>query len=145
MAKRMTKREKIDAEVRNNQKNKMFLPIKEKLVEYSLVEWAKNELNDFKYMIENTLVDDLRSYSESFGHINKVWYGFLHERLGTYGFVNGEPTENTWEKRAKAKFWWEVYGKDPQYYFPCYDHHCSSKNRQEQMLNYLNNLLEILE
>lgn len=145
MAKRMTKLEKIDAKIRNDQKNKRFLPIKEKLVEYSLVEWAKNELNDLKYLIENTVVNDERTYSASFEYINhKVWYAFIHEKLHTYDFVNGSPTENTWEKRPKACFWWEVYKLDPQYYFPYYDHHCSSKNRQEQMLNALNDFLEIL-
>jgi len=69
----------------------------------------------------------------------------LYEQLDEHDFVNGEPQENTWDKRPKAAFFWELYKLGPEYYHPHYDHHCSSKQRQEQMLNLLNDLQSFIK
>jgi hypothetical protein len=106
--------------------------------------WAVEELKPFRIEIESTKVDDIRSYSESFAILGKIWHNYMHYKLEGFGFVQGEPGENTWEKRPKACFWWEMYKTSPEHYRPFYDHHCSSKQRQEQMLNLLHDIIEAI-
>lgn len=109
-----------------------------------LVKWAIDELKVLRGVIAGTPINDERSYSRSFTELNKTWYNYIHAKLKEYDFVNGEPKENTWEKRPKACFWLEVYKSSPDHYRPFYDHHCSSRCRQEQMLNLLDDTIKLL-
>jgi hypothetical protein len=115
------------------------------IISYGLQEYALKELELFKKHISEVIVDSERSYSASFKHLVDRWYDFLHNELHVTGFVNGEPQENTWEKRPKACLWWEVYAFEPRHWRPYYDHHCSSKERQEQMLNCLDDIISCLK
>ena len=104
-------------------------------------EWVIAELTDFKSFIATVKTDDTRSYSHSFNELRDFWYEYLHDKLTKYDFVNGLPEENTWVKRPQAKFWWMIYACDPAYCRPYYDHHCSSKQRLEQMMNMIDDLI----
>lgn len=104
--------------------------------------WIIAELTEFKLFIQTIKTDTRCCYSHSFNELRDSWYTHMHNKLNKYGFVNGEPEENTWEKRPKAKFWWLIYTCDPAYVRPYYSHHCSSKERQEQMINMLDDLIE---
>jgi len=112
------------------------------LTALDLLLWAFQGLQLFKAAVIEAPVDDMRSYSHSFEALRKTWYNFLHARIDENDFVSGKPEENTWIKRPKACFWWQVYCADPQYYFPFYDHHCSSKQRKEQMLNMIDKMID---
>lgn len=109
-----------------------------------LKDWAINELNEFLKYVSILDTDDKRCYSKSFSKLMKDWYEYIHEKLNKYDFVNGCPEENTWEKRPKAVFWFVIFSKDVQYQRPYYDHHCSSKDRKEQIINCLNDLIETI-
>ena len=89
-------------------------------------------------------VDDANSYSDSFIRLREFWFNIIHKKLDDYHFQNGETKLNTWELRPKANFWWMIYCAAPEYYRPFYDHHCSSKQRQEQMVNLLSDILQEL-
>lgn len=106
-----------------------------------LFTWALEELKSFRDHIAQFSVNDERSYSRSFEALRSAWYDYMHQKLNMYDFRNGEPAENTWEKRPMACYWWELYQLAPEHYEPFYDHHCSSRNRQEQMLNLLDDLI----
>ena len=106
-----------------------------------LFSWALAELESFRDHIVQFPVNDERGYSISFEALRSTWYDFIHQKLRIYDFRNGMPEENTWEKRPRACYWWELYALSPDWYRPFYDHHCSSKERQEQMLNLLDDLI----
>lgn len=142
MKKRLTKREKEELKLREELSFHRFQPLKVSLVNVNLLPWAINEIREFISLLEPFVGTD--NYHTA-SPIQNQWYDWVHEKLHVFDFVNGEPTENTWEKRPKAKFWWEIYGSDPQYWFPCYDHHCSSNQRKEQMLCLLNDMIMVLE
>jgi hypothetical protein len=74
------------------------------LIERNLVSGAIDELKIFKSIIIAAKIDDIRSYSDSFENLRKQWFDYVHLKLNEYGFVNGEPKENTWDKRPKAAF-----------------------------------------
>lgn len=103
--------------------------------------WAVKELREFLVYVETFVVDDGRSYSKTHQKAFSEWYEYLHKKLKEYDFVNGKPEENTWEKRPKAFFWWCVCTTDPHYYRPFYDHHCSSKELKEQMVNIISDAI----
>ena len=103
--------------------------------------WTVEELKKFREHISKCYVDSFRSYSKSYRELEDSWYAYLHQRLTENDFQNGKPEENSIEKRPKAHFWWAIYSTSPANYRPFYDHHCSSLERQEQMLNLLDDLV----
>lgn len=68
--------------------------------------WATKQLKEFIEYIEKIEVTDEGMFSRSYENLHGKWFGYIYERLNESGFVNGEPEENTWEKRPKAAFWW---------------------------------------
>lgn len=54
--------------------------------------------------------------------------------------MNGQPPENTWEKRPKAVFWWCIYCTNPYA-----RHHCSKEELKEQMIKIISSTKKILE
>lgn len=106
-----------------------------------LFSWALEELQGFRDHIVQFPVNDECCYSISFEALRSTWYDFIHQKLHVYDFRNGMPGENTWEKRPKACYWWEIYALAPEHYRPYYHRHCSSRDRQEQMLNLLDDLI----
>lgn len=119
--------------------------LKAELIKSNLISWAISEMNEFLLLIKSFDGSDERSYSKSFESLRSLWYDWIHLKLDEYDFVNGKPEENTWEKRPKACFWWEIYQRDPAYYPPYYDHHCSSNHRQIQMINLIEDLIKLLK
>ncbi len=113
----------------------------------SLLEWGINEIRGFISFIEPFTVNDERLYSDSFTNLEKTSFNYIHDKLNVFDFVNGEVKENTYEKRPKAAFWWDIYKlfSTVQHYRPFYDHHCSSKERKEQIMNLLNDTVLYLE
>jgi len=108
-------------------------------------QWAIEELKDFLGWINHVEVDTERCYSKSYTYIYDCWNYYLHEKLKEYGFVNGKPEENTFEKRPKAAFWWIIYCTSVHNYRPFYDHHCSSKEVKEQMINIVTDAIEYIK
>lgn len=106
-----------------------------------LFPWALDEIISFRNHISQFPVNDHTSYSMSFEALRSTWYNFIHQKLLAFDFQNGMPEENTWKKRPKACYWWEIYALAPEHYRPYYHHHCSSRERQEQMLNLLDDLI----
>jgi hypothetical protein len=108
------------------------------------VEWAIGEVEEFLSMVNAISVDDKRCYSASYEEAHKKWYTFLHDRLHKYGFANGEPDKNTFEKNPKAAFWWQIFMMNPYYYGPNYDHHGSSREAVLNMKTMLEDLIGFL-
>jgi hypothetical protein len=107
--------------------------------------WAIEEIKSFREYLVKCEVDTFRSYSKSFTALQYSWYTFLSQKLSENDFQNGKTEENSIEKRPKAHFWWALYAASPAHYRPYYDHHCSSKERQEQMLNLLDDLIKSVQ
>lgn len=122
-----------------------YYPVRDVLHNLEMTPWAIEQLREFRDRISVVAVDDTRSYSASFEAIRNAWYDFLHEKLEAFDFQNGKPGENTPEKRPSAWFIWQIYRCDPQYVRPFYDHHCSSRERQEQMINLIDDMTEALQ
>jgi hypothetical protein len=108
-------------------------------------EWAIGEIEEFLSTVNGIYVDDERGYSHSHNSAYKAWYSFIHDRLHRYGFVNGEPDRNTFDKNPKAAFWWKVYQINPLNYGPAYDHHCSSRDIVNNMRVLLEDLIGFMK
>lgn len=73
-------------------------------------------------------------------------YGFIHDMLHKYGFVNGDPEANA--KNANASFWWNVYGLLGSIIYSPYlksevaYHHSSAFERNRALLAELNIILD---
>lgn len=122
-----------------------YYPVRDVLQNLEMVPWALEQLREFRDRVSAVAVDDTRSYSATFESIRNAWDDFLHEKLGAFDFQNGKPGENTPEKRPRAWFIWQLYGCDPMYVRPFYDHHCSSRERQEQMINLIDDMAEAIQ
>lgn len=118
-------------------------PLRDSLLKIGLVPWALQELESFRNVIASAKVSDNH---RSAIDLREVWYDVLHKKLNEYGFVNGEPDDNTWEKRPKACFYFAIYLKDPAYHRPYHGYHLSSgREYQEQALNLLDDFTEALK
>jgi hypothetical protein len=112
----------------------MFITIEDfkKLPENIDKKWALAELKDFVEWINTFKVDNYHGYSESHEKIFREWYLYIYEKLKEYGFVNGQPEENTWEKLPKAVFWWSINCTTIEGY------HLTSREVQEKMIKLIN-------
>ena len=124
---------------------KFIVELKTSLEQFELTDWALNELKEFIDVIKNIKTDDETHYSHSYKNFNDALSDHMHNKLMLHDFINGEPEENTWEKRPKVCFWWVLRTHDPMYYRPYSDHHASSKQRQVQALNMLNDIISTIE
>lgn len=96
-----------------------------------LNEWAINELEEFLKYIMNCQITKVDHITET-DSLRTKWYNYLHEKLSSNNFMNGQPPENTWEKRPKAVFWWCIYCTNPYA-----RHHCSKEELKEQMIKII--------
>lgn len=86
-----------------------------------------------------------RTHYEELEEWSKPAYGFIHDMLHKYGFVNGNPEANA--KNANASLWWSVYGLlsniiySPNLKSEVAYHHSSAFERNRALLAELNIIL----
>jgi len=80
---------------------------------------------------------------------SKPAYGFIHDMLHKYGFVNGDPAANA--KNPAASLWWAMYGLisnitySPNLKSEVAYHHSSAFERNRALLAELNTVIDNIQ
>lgn len=105
------------------------------------------DLHAYQYMVvewQNTA--SKKTHYEQLEEWSKPAYGFIHDMLHKYGFVNGNPEANA--KNPEASFWWAVYGLisniiySPNLKSEVAYHHSSAFERNRALLAELNIIID---
>lgn len=101
----------------------------EELKTFLNVAEVSKDIDEYIEWIEIASVSDAR-YAGQQEYSNHVM-SFVHEKLKSVGFVNGNIEANKPKNNPLAALWFSIYQSISSPCYPLFDHHASTKEKQE--------------